>query len=120
MSYFKRWNVSLKYCNLISVHPLQHLQISMNLSEFALNLIHQEHAGSPMVPLARFNAKSLEIDLAQQTYITSITVKLGSIDLQQYRDNDTINIISSPLFTEKNQYLINVNFMQVCSHKYFR
>lgn len=66
--------------------------------------------------LAKFNVKSLEIDLVQQTYNTSITVKLGSIDLKQYREKDTIDIISSPLFTEKNQYLINVNFMQVCLH----
>lgn len=76
---------------------------------------HQETIDSALIDLASFKVKLLEFDLVQQTYNTSVYVRLSSIDLTQYRNVvDNINIISTPSYPTEDQYLFEVIFNQVC------
>lgn len=70
-------------------------------------------SSSPSEGVADFKVTSLEFDLIQQTFNTDVAVRLGSITCSQFRKNDAINIISTPLKAETGDYLFIVKFTQV-------
>lgn len=74
---------------------------------------HQEDIRSPLSNIASFYTKSLEFDLTQQTFNTKIVLRLGALGMRQYCENTEINTIHSPAFDDANQYLFQIQFIQV-------
>jgi hypothetical protein len=81
--------------------------------ELSLNIKHQVDMDSPGHKIASFCAKSLELDLMQQTYNTKISLRLAGIGLIQYHQEKEIKIISTPYLEGGEQYLFQIRFTQV-------
>ncbi|KAF2903862.1 hypothetical protein ILUMI_02321 [Ignelater luminosus] len=89
------------------------LDVKFVMKEFFLGVSHQEMSSSPSEGIADFKITSLEFDLIQQTFNTDVIVRLGGITCSQFRKNDSIDIISTPLKAETGDYLFIVKFTQV-------
>lgn len=66
-----------------------------------------------MIDIANFKVTKLEVDFLQQTYNTKVAMRLASIDLQHFRQNTSIPLISTPFSSGIEQYLFTVVFTQV-------
>lgn len=55
----------------------------------------------------------MEFDLTQQTFNTKILLRLAALGIKQYCENTEINTIHSPAFDDANQYLFQIQFIQV-------
>lgn len=83
------------------------------LAEMSVNLNHQEHSEAPIIKVVNFKVRNLELGLVQQTFNTKVEVRLASIDLNHFRSDSYIPLISTPFSTGSDQYLFTVVFTQV-------
>lgn len=82
-------------------------------AEMSLNLNHQEHSEDPITKVVNFKVTNLEVGLIQQTFNKKVEVRLASIDLNHFRSEALIPLISTPFSTGSDQYLFTVEFTQV-------
>lgn len=79
----------------------------------SLHLNHQEHSEDPITKVVNFKVSNLELGLVQQTFNKKVEVRLASIDLNHFRSEALIPLISTPFSTGSDQYLFTVEFTQV-------
>lgn len=85
------------------------IDVNFVMSELSVILTHQDTITSPKTDLATVKVRSLQCDLIQQTYNTRVSLQLGDISVQQRRNEEVIDIISTPSSVE----VIKVEFTQV-------
>lgn len=86
---------------------------SIIFSELSVTLSHQEYSNSPFKNVAIFSVNSLECDIVSQTFVNSISIRLGCVQLLKYHKEDTLEVIGTPICARKDGYLFTVNFLQV-------
>ncbi|GJQ73818.1 hypothetical protein Trydic_g18756, partial [Trypoxylus dichotomus] len=89
------------------------LQLNFVMEEFSITLSHQEYSGSPIKDVAVLMVKSLECEVVSQTFVNSVSVKLGCLQLHKYYQNDIVEIVGTPICAKEGFYLFKVNFLQV-------
>lgn len=65
-----------------------------------------------------FNLLTLELSLTQQSFNTSIALKLGRLFLAQYYKDNIIPLVDTPN-EDENQYLLLMNYTLVSIHFIF-
>ncbi|KAG5886081.1 Vacuolar protein sorting-associated protein 13, partial [Gonioctena quinquepunctata] len=83
------------------------------MSEFSLTVDEQEVIGTETTKLASFKLNSLECGLMQQTYVTNVSLLLGSISLKLNRHEKVIDIIRTPSSGKEKECLFKATYIQV-------
>ncbi|CAG9815731.1 unnamed protein product [Phaedon cochleariae] len=89
------------------------LEAEFILSECSLTINQQESIDSKVTELAVFKVNSLKCELKQQTYVTNVSLLLGSVSLKLDRLGEKIDVINTPLSGNKEDQLFEVKFSQV-------
>lgn len=85
------------------------IDVNFVMSELSIILTHQDTITSPKTDLATLKIQTFECDLIQQTYNTRVSLQLANISVQQKRNNQIIDVISTPSSVE----VIKIEFTQV-------
>nr|XP_023022780.1 vacuolar protein sorting-associated protein 13-like [Leptinotarsa decemlineata] len=95
------------------VIQLTTLQMKFIMSEFALKINNQEIIGGQSTEFVSFEVNSLECGLIQQTYVTHVSLLIGSIGLQLHRHEQVIEIIKTPSSGKVKECLFKAIYFQV-------
>lgn len=78
----------------------------------SIKVLSCDSKGSWLNPLLDFNLLTLEVSLTQQTFNTSIVLKLGRLFLAQYYKDIIIPLVDTPN-EDENQYLLLMKYTLV-------
>lgn len=78
----------------------------------SIKVLSYDGKGSWLNPLLDFNLRTLELSLTQQTFNTSITLKLGRLFIAQYYKDTIIPLVDTPN-EDENQYLLLMKYTLV-------
>lgn len=82
------------------------------LSGLSIDFYDQEFSYSESVKIGVFEARSLEIEFIQKTFIMFAGVKLKSIQMNQFIPNE-VSLLHTQSTNETEAYIINVEYLQV-------
>lgn len=97
---------------------LQFLIIKLSLG-LSIKVLSYDDKGSWLNPLLDFNLLTLELSLTQQTFNTSIALKLGRLFLAQYYKDTIIPLVDTPN-EDENQYLLLMKYTLVSIYFNFK
>lgn len=78
----------------------------------SIKVLSYDDKGSWLNPLLDFNLLTLELSLTQQTFNTSIALKLGRLFIAQYYKDSIIPLVDTPN-EDENQYLLLLKYILV-------
>lgn len=81
--------------------------------ELSVTINHQEFTNSPFETVAKLSISKLVLDVCSKSFVNNVTVKLGSLHLSKYHNNDMVEIIGTPICARPGTYLFRVDFVQV-------
>lgn len=81
----------------------------------SIKVLSYDDKGSWLSPLLDFNLLTLELSLTQQSFNTSIALKLGRLFLAQYYKDTIIPLVDTPN-EDENQYLLLMKYTLVSIH----
>ncbi|CAG9772493.1 unnamed protein product [Ceutorhynchus assimilis] len=102
---------NIKKVQTQDIVQFQLMEVSVELSEISLTLNQQETLTSPINEMVVMKVHTLQANLLQRTSDTTVNVGLGGVRLTQNRNDQTIDIISTPV--ANGEGLFTVAFTQV-------
>lgn len=88
------------------------LDVKLVLKRLSIKVLSYDDKGSWLSPLLDFNLLTLELSLTQQSFNTSIALKLGRLFLAQYYKDTIIPLVDTPN-EDENQYLLLMKYTLV-------
>lgn len=97
---------------LLNCHLKTKLLFLFKIIGLSIKVLSCDSKGSWLNPLLDFNLLTLEVSLIQQTFNTSIVLKLGRLFLAQYYKDMIIPLVDTPN-EDENQYLLLMKYTLV-------